>query len=149
VVAIVIAVAILPDHHGIAIPVVALPDHFSIAIPITVTVAADRSNGHTARTDTDANLVRTGRHRTANSGHCDGYYRKTPDHRLLLCLCLCTIEEPIRTGLNGSGAKVDRRLRYGFIANQITTTTSTTTIAPQIAGVTLFELPLRGESLAA
>src|SRR6266851_4757122 len=83
-----IMIATLLDHHGIAIPVVTLPDHFSIAIPITVTVTTDGSDGHAARTHADAKLFRAGRHCTANSGHCDGYYCKTPDHRLLLCLCL-------------------------------------------------------------
>ena len=41
------------------------------------------------------------------------------------------------------------RERYTFIANQIATTTIATTIAHHTAGVTCFELPLRGESLAA
>jgi len=51
--------------------------------------------------------------------------------------------------MNGSGAWVDRRLRYGFFANQITTTANAKTIAPHSNGVTSFELPLRGELLAA
>jgi hypothetical protein len=38
---------------------------------------------------------------------------------------------------------------YGFSANQIAMATTATTIAHQIAGVVFFELPLRGESLAA
>jgi hypothetical protein len=38
---------------------------------------------------------------------------------------------------------------YVFIVNQIAMATITTTIAPQTAGVTFFELPLRGESLGA
>jgi hypothetical protein len=80
VVEIAVAIVTLPDHDGIvAIPVVALPDNFPIAIPIMA-----GSDGHAARTDTDPNLFRTSRHRTANSGHCDGYYCKTPDHRMLL-----------------------------------------------------------------
>jgi hypothetical protein len=38
---------------------------------------------------------------------------------------------------------------HGFIANQIAIATNATMIAPHIAGVTRFELPLRGESFAA
>jgi hypothetical protein len=78
-----IAVAIvpLPDHDGIvAIP--AVPDNFTIAIAIAVTVAG--SDGDAARADTDPNFFRTSRNCTANSGYCDGYYCKTPDHRMLL-----------------------------------------------------------------
>src|SRR5258706_5385077 len=41
------------------------------------------------------------------------------------------------------------RERYTFIANQIAMTTIATTIAHHTSGVTCFELPLRGESLAA
>ena len=67
-----ITIATLLDHHGIAIAMVALADHFSIAIPIPVTT--DGSDGHAARTDTNSNFFRTGRHCTANSGRRDGYY---------------------------------------------------------------------------
>jgi hypothetical protein len=42
----------------------------------------------------------------------------------------------------------DARLQ-GFIANQIAIATNATMIAPHITGATCFELPLRGESLAA
>jgi hypothetical protein len=83
-------IATLLDHHGIAIPVVTLPDHFSIAIPVTVTTGG--SDGHAARADTDTEFFRAGRHCTANSGHCDGYYCKTPDHRMLLC-CVYELSE--------------------------------------------------------
>jgi hypothetical protein len=84
VVEIAVAIVTLPDHDGIvAIPVVALPDNFPIAIPISIPIVAG-SDGHAARTDTDPNFFRTSRHRTANSGHCDGYYCKTPYHRMLL-----------------------------------------------------------------
>src|ERR1700738_1262581 len=38
---------------------------------------------------------------------------------------------------------------YACIVNQIATTTMATTIAPQTTGVTFFDPPLRGESLAA
>jgi hypothetical protein len=38
---------------------------------------------------------------------------------------------------------------HARIVNQIAAMTIATTIAPHIAGVTFFELPLRGESLAA
>ena len=38
---------------------------------------------------------------------------------------------------------------YAFIANQIASTTITTTIPPHTKGVTFFELPLRGESFGA
>jgi hypothetical protein len=38
---------------------------------------------------------------------------------------------------------------YAFNANQITSATITTMIAPQTMGVTFFELPLRGESFGA
>jgi hypothetical protein len=38
---------------------------------------------------------------------------------------------------------------HGFIANQIAIATMAKTIAAQTAGVTRFELPPRGESLAA
>jgi hypothetical protein len=41
------------------------------------------------------------------------------------------------------------RPRHGLIASQIAVATIATTIAHQIRGVTCFELPLRGESLAA
>jgi hypothetical protein len=40
-------------------------------------------------------------------------------------------------------------LRYSLIANQIAITTTATMMAPHTSGVTRFELPLRGESLAA
>jgi hypothetical protein len=45
--------------------------------------------------------------------------------------------------------KIDSQQRYTFIANQIAMATIATTITPHITGVTCFELPLRGESLAA
>jgi hypothetical protein len=78
-----VAIVTLPDHDGIvAIPAVAIPDNFTIAIAIAVTVAG--SDGDAARADTDPNFFRTSRNCTANSGHCDGYYCKTPDHRMLL-----------------------------------------------------------------
>jgi hypothetical protein len=38
---------------------------------------------------------------------------------------------------------------YVFITNQIAIATMITMIAPQTAGVTFFELPLRGESFGA
>jgi hypothetical protein len=38
---------------------------------------------------------------------------------------------------------------YVFIANQIASVTSTTTITPHITGVTFLVLPLRGESFGA
>jgi hypothetical protein len=38
---------------------------------------------------------------------------------------------------------------HSFIANQIASTTNATTITAPITGVTRFELPLRGEALAA
>jgi hypothetical protein len=41
------------------------------------------------------------------------------------------------------------RCYHQFVASQIATTTNVKTIAPHIIGVTRFELPLRGESLAA
>jgi hypothetical protein len=73
-----------PDHDGIvAIPAVTLPDNFTIAIAISIPIMAG-SDGHAARTDTDPNLFRASRHCDANSGHRDGYYCKTPDHRMLL-----------------------------------------------------------------
>jgi hypothetical protein len=43
----------------------------------------------------------------------------------------------------------DDVLLHGFVANQIARTAIATTIAAHITGVTRFELPLRGESLAA
>jgi hypothetical protein len=39
--------------------------------------------------------------------------------------------------------------RHSFIANQIAMASNTATMAAHITGVTCFELPLRGESLAA
>jgi len=39
--------------------------------------------------------------------------------------------------------------RHSFIANQIAMASITATMAAHITGVTCFELPLRGESLAA
>jgi hypothetical protein len=39
--------------------------------------------------------------------------------------------------------------RHGFQANQIATATMATMIAHKTSGLTCFELPLRGESLAA
>jgi hypothetical protein len=39
--------------------------------------------------------------------------------------------------------------RHGLIASQIATATIATTMAHQTSGATCFELPLRGESLAA
>jgi hypothetical protein len=38
---------------------------------------------------------------------------------------------------------------YSFTANQAASTTTATMITAHIAGVTRFELPLRGEALAA
>jgi hypothetical protein len=38
---------------------------------------------------------------------------------------------------------------HAFTTNQIASKTIATTIAPQTTGVTLFELPLRGESFGA
>jgi hypothetical protein len=66
-------IAALLDYHGIAITMITLADHVSIAVPITVMIT-NGSDGHAARTHTYSNFFRTGRHCTANSGHCDGYY---------------------------------------------------------------------------
>jgi hypothetical protein len=46
-------------------------------------------------------------------------------------------------------AVIAGRLPYGFITNQTTSTTTIKTMTPQTTGVICFELPLRGESLAA
>ena len=76
-----VAVMTLLDHDGIAaIPVVTLPHNFTIAIAIAIMAGSDRD---AARTHTNPNLFRTSRHCTAYPGHCDGYYCKTPDHRML------------------------------------------------------------------
>jgi hypothetical protein len=96
-----VAVMTLLDHDGIvAIPVVALPDNFTVAIPITITIVAG-SDRDAARTHTNSNLFRTSRHSTAYPGHCDGYYCKTPDHRMLLKFV--NYRTAIPAGLNGSG----------------------------------------------
>jgi hypothetical protein len=44
---------------------------------------------------------------------------------------------------------IDAAALHDLSANQIAMTTSATMIVPHTAGVTRFELPLRGESLAA
>jgi hypothetical protein len=44
---------------------------------------------------------------------------------------------------------IDAAKLHDLSANQITMTTRATTMVPHTAGVTRFELPLRGESLAA
>ena len=78
-----VTIAILPDHDGItAVPVVTLPDDFTIAVAVPITVAG--SDRHAGRSDTHSNFSRTSRHRTTNSGRCDGYYCKTLDHCLFL-----------------------------------------------------------------
>jgi hypothetical protein len=89
------------DHDGIvAIPVVALPDNFTITIAIAIPIMAG-SDRHAARTHTNPNLFRTSRHCTAYPGHSDGYYCKTPDHRMLLKFV--NYRTASRAGLNGSG----------------------------------------------
>jgi hypothetical protein len=86
-----------PDHDCVAIPVVTLPDNVTITIPIGVTTTV--SDGHADRTDTDSDFFRAGRHRDANSSHCDGYYCKTLDHRMLLRVCESSEEQFLLTGM--------------------------------------------------
>jgi len=52
-------------------------------------------------------------------------------------------------GRVSDGEKKPKRSSYIFMTNQMTTTTTTTSTAPHTIGVTCFELPLRGELLAA
>jgi len=95
-----VAVMTLLNHDGIAaIPVVALPDNFTIAIAIAIPIMAG-SDRDAARTHTNPNLFRTSRHCTAYPGHCDGYYCKTPDHRMLPWFV--NYRTAIPAGLNGS-----------------------------------------------
>jgi hypothetical protein len=63
-----------------------------------------------------------------------------------------TIADAILRYLESSvvlSATMDGTVPYGFIANQIMMAAITNTIAPQSTGALRFELPLRGESLAA
>jgi hypothetical protein len=56
----------------------------------------------------------------------------------------------MRDAMNGSAAELDRRGGIqGVIASHSTLAIATTMIAAHSTGVTFFELPLRGESLAA
>jgi hypothetical protein len=52
----------------------------------------------------------------------------------------------ILRGLDGNPAL---QIRHGLIANQIATAMMVATMAHHITGVSCFELPLRGEALAA
>jgi hypothetical protein len=77
-----VMIATLPDHDGVvAIPMVTLPDNFTIAIPM----AGSDSHADWTDTDSDSDFFCASRHCDANSGHCDGYYYKTPNHCMFLC----------------------------------------------------------------
>jgi hypothetical protein len=75
----------LLDHNGVVmIPVVTVADY--VMVVIAIGIAMTGSDGHADRTDTDSDFIRTSRHCEADSSHRDGYYCKTPDHRVLLSL---------------------------------------------------------------
>jgi hypothetical protein len=84
VIEITVAVALL-DHDGF-IPVVTFANDVAIAIPPTVGMTG--TNGHTDRADTNADLIRAGRHRKGYSSHRNRSYYKTLDHCMLLLFAI-------------------------------------------------------------
>jgi hypothetical protein len=151
-IAVVIAMSL--DHDrlvAVAAAVFTLADDFTISIPIAIAVAG--TDGYTARADTNSDFLRASRHRNANSGHRDRHHCKTFDHGMLLSLCekVWELSEiAIRAGVNGSVERsISAAASQGFIASHIVITTKAKTIAAHTTGVTRFELPLRGELLAA
>jgi hypothetical protein len=126
---------------------------------VTIIVVTSRADRHAdaSRADTHAhtNFFRARRHGTANSHNRNRGYCKTLDHRMLLDVDeipvrKCGIETMVPEKRIGKFRQIAGYLgTYVFIANQIASATSTSTIPPHITGVTFLELPLRGESFGA
>jgi hypothetical protein len=149
-VTIIVAVPIMPwAYDNRLIAVFALTDHFTVTIAVTVTVTGTNGDAHRANTNTD--FFRTRRHRNRNRGHCDGSHYHMLDHRLLLLDSV--IGNSIRENVNRSASTfqscVTHEWTHTRMPNQIATAIIASTTTAQTAGTTRFELPLRGESLAA
>jgi hypothetical protein len=151
-----VAIAASPDHHCIvAISILTLADHFAVAVAVAMTGANGNAGASRAHTHTDADIFRTRRHRNGNSGHRDGSHYKTLDHRMLLSTNLPGSNsrecELFRHRKNRQIRSRDRRGNVGqpCTLSQSDTAMKTSRITAKAGGVIFFELPLRGESLAA
>jgi hypothetical protein len=140
------------DHNGlvttaIAIAILTLADHLTLAIAI----AARRTHGHAytsgTNANTDSDVLCARRLHEGNSSYRDGSDYNMLDHRMFLSMNYHKGKsrtcELFRATARGTYEDHPR------MPNQITAATIATMIAAQMTGETFFELPLRGETLAA
>jgi len=138
------------DHNGLvttAVTILTLTDYLTLAIAI----ATGRTHGYAytrrAYTDTNSDVLCARRLHEGNSSYRDGSDYNMLDHRMFLSMNYHKGKsrtcELFRATARGTYEDHPRT------PNQITAATIATMIAAQMTGETFFELPLRGETLAA
>jgi hypothetical protein len=138
------------DHNGLvttAVTILTLTDHLTLAIAIAACGTHSHADTSGTYANTDADVLCARRLHEGNSSYRDGSDYNMLDHRMFLSMNYH--KGKLRTC--ESFRAIARRTYedHPRMPNQITAAMIATMIVAQMTGETFFELPLRGESLAA